>query len=74
MLNDNADGDLTHGWFSAPNVTAPKAPSGGPSIRFEGGFYYVITGGHTVQLTRSRDLRAWEEPRTLIEPTASDAK
>ena len=32
------------------------APGGGPSIRWEGGRYYVITGGRTVQLCRSKDL------------------
>ena len=73
-LNNNADGDLTHGWFAAPNASAPHTASGGPSIRFEGGMYYVITGGHNVMLARSADLRVWEATRTLIAPTPGDAE
>ena len=41
MLNNNADGNLSHGWFNPPpnTTTAPHgAPSGGPSIRFEQGY------------------------------------
>ena len=77
MLNNNADGDLTGGWFPAPNATAPPGPSGGPSIRHSGDFYYVITGGQTVYLFRSRDLRTWEAQKAaspvFIRPTAPDA-
>eukprot|EP01062_Namystynia_karyoxenos_P003265 TRINITY_DN1115_c0_g1_i1.p2 TRINITY_DN1115_c0_g1~~TRINITY_DN1115_c0_g1_i1.p2 ORF type:complete len:358 (+),score=94.89 TRINITY_DN1115_c0_g1_i1:63-1076(+) len=73
MLNNNADGDLTHGWFPAPNATGPHAATGGPSIRFENGYYYVITGGHTVYLARSRDLRNWEPPVVMVQPSPADA-
>lgn len=72
-FNNNADGNLTTGWFSIPSATAPNVSSGGPSIRFENGFYYVITGGHTVDLVRSQDLHTWEGPKTMIQPTAKDA-
>jgi len=65
-LNNNADNDLSHGWFAAPNATSPKAPAGGPSIRWSAGYYYVITGGHNVLLVRSKDLRTWEAPHTPI--------
>ena len=55
MLNNNADGNLSHGWFNPPpnTTTAPHgAPSGGPSIRFEQGYalrpryssIYFLTG------------------------------
>lgn len=71
-LNDNADGNLTHGWFAAPG-TKPPAPGGGPSVRFEGGFYYTITGGQNVYLSRSADLQTWEGPKDLIMPSAADA-
>jgi hypothetical protein len=73
MLLDAPGGDLSTGWFPAPNATAPSAPSGGPSIRFEGGYYYVITGGHKVYLARSRDLRAWEPAVEMAAPSAADA-
>lgn len=73
LLNNNEDGDLTHGWFSA-NVSKPThAPGGGPSIRWENYYYYVISGGNTVSLTRSKDLKNWEGPKLMIHPTAADA-
>ena len=74
MLNNNKDGDLSSGWFPAPNATTPDAPSGGPSIRFLDGYYYVITGGHTVYLARSRDLLTWEEPVEMAAPSKNDAQ
>lgn len=58
-VNNNADGDLSHGWVDASGSKPPHAPSGGPSIRHEGGYYYVITGGTTVMLCRSKDLGAY---------------
>mmetsp|Transcript_1515 Transcript_1515/g.3944 ORF Transcript_1515/g.3944 Transcript_1515/m.3944 type:complete len:359 (+) Transcript_1515:48-1124(+) len=71
MVNDNADGDLSRGWVAAAGSKAPHAPSGGPSIRYEGGKYYVITGGKTVVVCRSADLGmtdAWN-CTTMINPT-----
>jgi hypothetical protein len=54
MVNNNADGNLSYGWIPATGSKAPHAPGGGPSIRYEGGHYYVITGGTTVMLCRSK--------------------
>ena len=47
-VNNNQDGNLAMGWILL-NITEPKAPSGGPSIRYNhlDSKYYVITGGHT---------------------------
>eukprot|EP01043_Picozoa_sp_COSAG02_P084162 COSAG02_NODE_22042_length_765_cov_1.531532_1_plen_238_part_01 len=70
LLNNNADGDLTHGWTAATGSKSPHAPGGGPSIRFEDGHYFVITGGQTVMLCRSKDLGA-SDPwncQTMIAP------
>ena len=73
LLIDAPDGNLTRGWFSA-NSTPPHTSSGGPSIRFADGYYYVLTGGHNVDVFRSRDLRQWQPgSRPLIAPTAADA-
>ena len=71
MVNNNADGDLTHGWVPATGSKPFHAPSGGPSIRFEGGHYYVITGGYTVMLCRSTDLGATDpwNCTVMVKPT-----
>jgi hypothetical protein len=81
-VNNNADGDLTRGWVTLPaaNASVPQCPEGCqcPSIRYlpSDGFYYVITGGHSVWLLRSKDLQTWEQPaaaRTpFIAPSADD--
>lgn len=71
-LNNNADGDLSHGWFEAPNTTTPLMPAGGPSIRWSRGYYYVISGGHHVFLARSKDLRTNWESTLLVQPTIAD--
>jgi hypothetical protein len=70
-VNNNADGDLSHGWVDATGSKPPHAPSGGPSIRHEGGHYYVITGGSTVMLCRSADLGVADpwDCTTMIKPT-----
>lgn len=73
MLNNNVDGNLSHGWFSVRSK-APDADSGGPSLRFEDGFYYVITGGHKVYVVRSKDLQTWEPAAVMISPSAADAQ
>lgn len=75
MLNNAPDGNLTSGWFK-PDQVAPHAPSGGPSIRFANGHYYVITGGRTVELYRSPDLKNWTASphNPMIHPTPADAK
>ena len=68
LVNNNQDGNLSHGWVvgngsnwksnAAVGQWDNAAPGGGPSIRWEGSRYYVITGGREVQLCRSRDLGA----------------
>lgn len=73
LLNNNADGDLTHGWFPAHGTTSPTCHAGGPSIRHENGYYYVVTGGDKVYLTRSKDLSQWDHCVVMISPTAADA-
>lgn len=77
MLNNDPDGNLTRSgsWVLAKSK-APHAPSGGPSIRFSDGFYYILTGGHNVELYRSPDLQTWQPSQynPLIEPTPADAK
>ena len=57
--------------MDATGSKPPHAPSGGPSIRHEAGHYYVITGGTTVMLCRSKDLGA-SDPwncTVMVKPT-----
>jgi hypothetical protein len=76
-VNNNADGDLTHGWTEIVS-TAPHAPCDGPSIRYSpmDSFYYVLTGGHTVSLLRTKDFRSWAEstPHPFLSATPPDAQ
>jgi len=77
MINNDPDGNLTRpGSWVLANSSAPHAPSGGPSIRFSNGFYYILTGGHNVELYRSVDLRNWSASphNPLIQPRPADAK
>lgn len=71
MLNNNADGDLSSGWFPATGSVPFKASVGGPSIRHEGGYYYAITGGTIVYLCRSKDLGATDpwNCTVMVKPT-----
>jgi len=78
-INNSTDGNLTRGWVVAPGSS--KGPCGGPSVRWapeptnsSRGYYYRITGGHTVSLARSRDLREPWQSVTMITPTAEDAQ
>ena len=59
-VNNNADGNLTQGWHSLGKRGGGFAC---PSIAYlpSDGYYYVISGGHTVDLQRSRDLQTWEK-------------
>ena len=75
---DAPDGNLTTGWV-VPDGTE-KGPCGGPSVRWapepgnsSRGYYYRITGGHTVALARSRDLRDPWQSVEMISPTPQDA-
>eukprot|EP01079_Euglenida_sp_SAG-EU17-18_P004304 gene4304-782_t len=76
-VNNDPTGDLTKGW-SLLDSTPPKDPSGGPSIRFNPAdqYYYIITGGHTVDLVRTKDFRSWQNsPKNpIIEPTPADCQ
>jgi hypothetical protein len=39
-----------------------------PAVHFgeEDGFFYVISGGHTIALARSRDFKSWEHAPPLV--------
>jgi len=80
LINNDPTGNLTAfgaGWLKPSTGTAaPKsAPSGGPSIRFSNGYYYIFTGGRNVELYRSQDLLNWAASpfNPLIKPSAADA-
>jgi hypothetical protein len=55
MVNNQADGNLTRGWYTMPTGTGWF---GCPSIRYlpSDGYYYVIEGGKDVTITRSKTL------------------
>eukprot|EP01065_Artemidia_motanka_P051581 TRINITY_DN9129_c0_g7_i1.p1 TRINITY_DN9129_c0_g7~~TRINITY_DN9129_c0_g7_i1.p1 ORF type:complete len:355 (+),score=109.44 TRINITY_DN9129_c0_g7_i1:111-1175(+) len=64
-VNDAADGMLAGGWraLAADKVIGGPGTHGAcPSIRYvkEDGYYYVVSGGLSVYLDRSRNLTAWE--------------
>ena len=55
MVNNEADGNLTRGWYTMPVGTGWF---GCPSIQFlpSDGYYYVVQGGKDVTITRSQTL------------------
>jgi hypothetical protein len=67
-VNNNADGDLTHGWITLNSTGSKYYASGGvdacPSVAYiqSDGFYYTVSGGGRIRLQRSRDLVHWESP------------
>ena len=77
MYNAATDGDLSMGWMAVPNAVWP-APRGGPSIRYSAldANYYVLLGGDTVRLFRTKDFQRWESPPQgnypFIAPRAAD--
>jgi hypothetical protein len=76
-INNNDDGNLTHGWTLLPNTTAPPGGQcGGPSFAYSPAddFYYILTGGKTVLLFRTQDFVTWEAPAIapFIAPSAGD--
>lgn len=73
-LNNEADGNLSHGWFRGGSIDYPGAPGGGPSINFVDGYYYMLTGGSKVYVSRSKELKVWEGPNECCRPTLDDAK
>lgn len=73
--NDPAYGDLTTGWRLLPTATHVIGGTGThgacPTIRFipdNGGYYYVISGGLSVFLDRSRNLSEWEPSKCVRHP------
>jgi hypothetical protein len=52
--------------------TVPRYPDTGscPSLRHDGEFFYYLTGGRDIHVLRSRDLVAWEPPRTVLNHSA----
>eukprot|EP00038_Savillea_parva_P030310 m.76967 g.76967 ORF g.76967 m.76967 type:complete len:407 (+) comp9105_c0_seq1:396-1616(+) len=71
-INTGTDGDLTTNWelLTYPRVAAISAC---PSIRFDArsGYYYVVGGGKTVSITRSKDLIQWEAAKQLVAAPAA---
>ena len=67
-VNNNADGDLTHGWITLNSTGNKYFASGGvdacPSVAYvqSDGFYYTVSGGGRIRLQRSRDLVHWQSP------------
>jgi len=76
-VNNNADGDLTTGWAVVDSRAPPGGAGGGPSFTYNplDDFYYILTGGHVVQLFRTPDFLTWTEssPAPFISPSAGDA-
>ena len=73
FLNNNADGNLSHGWFRGGQIPS-GFPGGGPSINHVDQFFYTLTGGEKVYVSRSKDLKKWEGPKEFCRPTSDDAK
>ena len=57
-VNNNADGDLTHGWITLNSSRASGGSDACPSVAYlpSDGFYYTTSGGGRIRLQRSRDL------------------
>jgi hypothetical protein len=77
LVNDNENGDLTSGWSLVQSTNPPGGACGGPSFTYsaDDDFFYILTGGHTVQLYRTSNFSAWElsSPSPFITPSAGDA-
>lgn len=74
-VNNNLDGDLSHGWITLPTSNASGGAHACPSVRYlpSDGYYYTVSGGHTVALQRSRDLLVWESASDVfIQPSPAD--
>ena len=82
---DPAFGDLTTGWKLLPTEThvigGPGTHGACPTIRFipdsDGGMYYVISGGLSVYLDRSRNLSGWEpssQHGVVLQTSINDTK
>jgi len=66
FVNSAKDGDLTTAWTMLPTAThvlgGPGTHGACPTLRYfpGSGYYYVISGGLSVYLDRSKDLSSWE--------------
>ena len=62
IVNNNADGDLTHGWITLSDKQASGGSHACPSVRYlpSDGYYYTVSDGHVIYLQRSKDLLHWE--------------
>ena len=76
-VNNATDGNLTRGWELVESKPPPGGAAGGPSMTYsaDDDLFYILTGGHVVQLFRTRDFSTWEEsnPSPFIAPSAGDA-
>lgn len=77
LVNNATDGNLSQGWSIVESKPPPNGSSGGPSFTYsaDDDMFYILTGGHVVQLFRTRDFVSWEEsnPSPFIFPGAGDA-
>ena len=77
-VNNNADGDLSHGWVTLPSSKAHGGSEACPSVRYlpSDGYYYTVSGGNTIPLMRSKDLLTWEtatgSAAPFIQPSSKD--
>ena len=67
-MNNNDDGDLSHGWITLPAEKAKGGALGCPSVRYlpSDGYYYTVSGGNIIPLMRSKDLLSWETANGAI--------
>jgi hypothetical protein len=75
IVNNNADGDLRHGWITLKTSQASGGIDACPSVRYlpGDGYYYTISGGHIIHLRRSKDLKVWETAKdAFIQASAND--
>ena len=58
------DRNLSTGWkhFSGENHSAARGFGACPAVHYgeEDGFFYVISGGSVIALSRTKDLETWE--------------
>ena len=75
-VNNATDGNLSHGWEIIPSNPPPRGAGGGPSFTYsaDDDYFYILTGGHFVQLFRTLDFISWQEssPAPFIFPSAGD--
>ena len=72
-MNNNDDGDLSHGWITLPAEKAKGGALGCPSVRYlpSDGYYYTVSGGNIIPLMRSKDLLSWETANGAIDLSAA---